>query len=105
MVIEWISRNVEPGIVRETYGQITLANRYDSAGIAMHHGNRATPVALTRNEPVAQAVVDRARARPGGFEAQCHVPFGTLHIETVQKARIGKPAGADIGVLADLEAP
>ena len=39
--------------------QVFLGDRHDPVALAVHHRDRAAPVPLARDEPVAQAVVDR----------------------------------------------
>ena len=52
-------------VVRQRHRQVLGRHRHDAAGLAMDDRDRAAPVALARDAPVAQAVVDLAlRHRP-----------------------------------------
>src|SRR5208282_220485 len=43
---------------RQHHGELIIWHRYDSVGLAIHHRNRTSPVALTRDQPVAHSVGD-----------------------------------------------
>ena len=45
--------------VRQLHRQLVLGHRHDPAALAVDDRDRAAPVALARDQPVAQAVVDR----------------------------------------------
>ena len=49
---------VEAHIVGKLHRQILLRHRHDAAGRAMDHRDRAAPIALPRDAPVAQAILD-----------------------------------------------
>ena len=49
-------------------GQLGLRHRHDPAGVAVDDGNRAAPVALAREAPVAEPEVDREAPAPFALE-------------------------------------
>ncbi len=54
MTIKRISRTVKLDIIRQLDRQISTRHRIDATAFAMDHRDWATPIALTRNTPVAQ---------------------------------------------------
>ena len=62
MAVERIAGPVEVDVVRQLHRQVVLRHRHDAAGLAMDDRDRAAPVALARDAPVAQAVIDLAGA-------------------------------------------
>jgi len=60
MAVERIARPLEVDVVRQRDGQIARRHRHDAAGLAVDDRDRAAPVALARDAPVAQAVIDLA---------------------------------------------
>src|SRR3954454_865286 len=58
MALERIAWPVEVDIIWQRYGQIALRHRHGAAALAVDHRDRAAPVALARNAPVAQAEID-----------------------------------------------
>ena len=57
MMVERIAGLVEGHIVGQRDRQVRLRHRHDAARLAMDDRDRAAPVALARNAPVAQPVV------------------------------------------------
>ena len=57
MAVQRVARNVEGDVIGQLDRQVFLFLGHHAAGVAMHHGNRAPPIALTRNPPVAQTVI------------------------------------------------
>src|SRR5262245_64593778 len=55
MAIERIAATVEAHILRELHRQVLLGHRHDAAFLAMNRRDRATPIALPRDAPIAQA--------------------------------------------------
>ena len=64
MALERVAGDVEGGVLGQLHRQILLRNRDHAAGIAVDDRDRAAPVALARDAPVAQARV--LRWRPAG---------------------------------------
>ena len=58
MVVERIAGLVEVDVVRQLHRQVLVRHRHDAAVLAMDHRDRAAPVALARDAPVAQAEID-----------------------------------------------
>ncbi len=93
MAFERIAGLVERRVVRQRHRQIFFRNRNDAAFFAMDDGDRAAPIALTRDAPVAQAKIDLARAlRPAGEllllePVRCFFEGG-LRGQPIEEARI-----------------
>ena len=49
-------------VLGQADGQVLFGNRHNAAGRAVNGGNRVAPVALARDQPVAQAELDLATA-------------------------------------------
>ena len=62
MPVERIARPVELDVVGQLHRQVLARHRHHAAGRAVDHRDRAAPVALARDAPVAQAVVHLALA-------------------------------------------
>src|SRR5438309_846195 len=62
VAVERIAGAVEVDVVGQLYRQVGLRHRHDPAGFAVDHRDRAAPVALARDAPVAQAEIDLAVA-------------------------------------------
>ncbi|MCY1221075.1 hypothetical protein D9M72_331190 [compost metagenome] len=108
VTVERIARLVEGDVRRQNDRQVGLRNRHDATIITMDDRNRAAPIALTRNAPVAQAEIDLAfgarrtgqlfflQLRSNGFER-------VFRRQAVEEARVDHHAVADIGLVADGE--
>ena len=84
-------------------------HRHHAAGLAMDDRDRAAPVALARNAPVAQAVIDlalRHRTVAAGLALQPLRHFFLRRVDrhAVEEARIDHAAVAVIGRVGDDEA-
>ena len=100
-----------PGTSKETSsgsttGRSSLGHRHDAAGVAVDDRDRAAPVALARDAPVAQAEIHLAlRHRPVaaglGFQAAGDLVLGGLDAHAVEEARVDHPAVAVIGGVGD----
>ena len=64
VAVERIARRVEADIFGQGDGQVGARHRNGAAIGAMDHRDRATPVALARNAPIAQPEVHLPRAAP-----------------------------------------
>ena len=90
-------------------GRSAVGHRHHAAGLAVDHRDRAAPVALARDAPVAQAEIHLPLRRPGGcratsrFEPPRHVLLRFLDRHAVEEARIDHPAVAFIGGVGDDE--
>ena len=69
----------------------------------MHDGDRAAPVALARDAPVAQAPGRAFTAEPAALQLLDHPPLGRLDVKAIEEARIVEGALAYIGLLGDGE--
>ena len=108
MAVERISGSVEIDVVRQHDGQVTRRHRHNAALVAMDDRDRTAPIALARNAPVAQAIIDltlRHGAVAGGRLLKPRGNFLLRFIDglAVEKARIDHAAVAVIGRLGDDE--
>ena len=94
---------VEGDVLGEGDRQLVFRHGHDAAGLAVDDRDRATPIALARDAPVAQAINGRAFALAGRLDAGHGLGLGGLDVHAVQELRIEDLAGADIGLLADRE--
>ena len=62
MPVERIAGLIEGDVLRQRDRQIGLRHRHRAAGFAMDDRDRAAPIALARNAPVAQPEIDLALA-------------------------------------------
>ena len=62
VAVERIARLVEGDVVGQQDRQVLVRHGHDAVVRAVDHGDRAAPVALARDAPVAQAIVDLALA-------------------------------------------
>ena len=60
VTVKRIAGDIKRHIVGQADGQVFLGLGHHAAGLAMDHRNRATPIALARNAPVAQTVIGDA---------------------------------------------
>src|SRR5258708_31312409 len=58
MMFERITGAVERDVFRQRHRQVRLGHRDDAAVLAMNNRDRAAPIPLPRNPPVAQAKID-----------------------------------------------
>ncbi len=108
MTIERIARPIEVDIFWQRHRQIGFRYRNDAAGFAVNDGNWATPVALARNAPVAQAEIDlprsdRAIAAGGPFK-QARDLLPRLHAgHAVEEAGLDHASLSLVGRISDHE--
>ena len=60
MAVERIARFVEGDVIGQLHRQVFHRHRHDAALLAMDDRDRAAPIALPRDAPVAQAEIDLA---------------------------------------------
>ncbi len=107
-MVERIAGLVERRVVGERDRQVLVRHRHDVACRAVDHRNRAAPVALARNAPVAQAEIhlplaDRFIAAPLAFQAFGDLFLRRLDRHAVEEARIDHAAFAVIRRVGDDE--
>ena len=68
VAVQRIARTVKRDIVGQLHRQVLFLLRHDPATVAVDHRNRAAPIALAAQAPVAQAVFDLAGAQFALFE-------------------------------------
>lgn len=108
MTVERIARAVEIDIVGQLHRQVRLRHRHHAASLAMDHRDRAAPVALARNAPIAQAEIHLALGHRPVADRLLLQQFGDfveslIRLHAVEKARIDHHAVIDIGFIDDLE--
>ncbi len=102
MMVQRVAGPVERHILRQRHRQILVRYRHDAACRAMDHRNRAAPVALPRDTPVAQAKIhlplaDGHVTSQLAFQPLRHFLFGVLDGHAVEEARIDHAAVACAG--------
>ena len=108
MMVERIAGPVERDVLGQGDRQILLRHRHDAACRAMDDRDRAAPIALPRNAPVAQAKIHLAlRDRPIAcalfLQPFRHLLFRLRDRHAVEEARIDHAAVAVIGDVGDHE--
>src|SRR6478752_5032559 len=108
MAIERIPRLVEGNVIGKRYREIFLRDRHHTAFGAMNDRNRAAPIALTRDAPVAQTIIHLAlcyRPIAAGFffEAFGYFFFRFFDAHAVEEARIDHTAVFEIRHVGDYE--
>ena len=103
-MLQGIARPAELDVLGQGHRQLLARHRHDAAGTAMDHRDRAAPVALPRDAPVAQPIRGLAAADAEPLEARDDALLGACHVEPVEEAGIDHPAVAQIRLVADREA-
>src|SRR3546814_18961393 len=94
MVRQGIAGAVEADILGQGDGQLRHRHRLPAAGGAVDDGDRTAPIALTRDTPVAQAVLDPAFAVPLGGPAVAPRPLGLGHPQAIEEVGLDERAVA-----------
>ena len=108
MPVERVAGHVEGGVVRQRDGQLVVGHGHDAAVLAVDDRDRAAPVALARDAPVAQAVVDlalgdRLARELLALQALGHLLERGAGVQAVQEARVDHHAVVGVGGVADGE--
>ena len=103
VAVEWIARRVEADIFGQGDGQVGARHRNGAAIGAMDHRDRATPVALARNAPIAQPEVHLPRAAPLLDKLRDDLLARRGGAQPVKIARIEHDAIARIGCVGDVK--
>ncbi len=108
MAVERIARLVEVDDRGQLHRQVLHRHRHDAAFLAVDDRDRASPIALARDAPVAQAKIhlalaDRPVAARLALEPARHLLLGLLDRHAVEEARIDHPPVAIIGGVGDDE--
>src|SRR5262245_32968232 len=101
MTIERIAWDVESHILRQGHRQIIFRHGDYATLLAMDNWDWATPIALARNTPVTQAIIDlplrdRSIAANFLFQALCNFLLRFLNAHSIEKTRIDHEAFAVI---------
>ena len=107
-MVERIAGPVERHVLRQGHRQILCRHRHDAAFPAMDDRDRAAPIALPRNAPIAQPEIDLALrygliARTFLFQPARHFFFGFCDRHAVEETRIDHAPVAVIGGVGDDE--
>ena len=108
MAVERVARRVEGHVVGQLDRQILFRNRHDAVDLAMDDRDRAAPVALARDAPVAQLEIDlplalRPVAERRRLQPARDLRLGPLDRHAVEETRVDHQAVAVIGDLVDRE--
>ena len=108
MAFKRVARLVERRVLGQRYRQVLFRNADDTAFLAMDDGDRAAPIALARDAPVAQPEIDLARSlRPVRklllLEKVGHFLERGLGRQSVEKAGIDHRAVVGIGFVLEIE--
>src|SRR5690348_10040852 len=100
--VERVPRLVESHVLRQRHRQIFFRYRYDATLLAVDYRDRAAPVALARNSPIAQTIVDLTlcdRPVAACFLLQTPGDFLLCFFDghSVEESRIDHPAFAVVG--------
>ena len=93
MAVERIAGLIEAHVLRQPDRQILGRDRHGAAGLAMDDRDRAAPIALARNAPVAQLVIDlplglRLALKRDLLEPARDLLLGLIDRQAVEEARI-----------------
>ena len=86
VMVERVAGLVEGDIFGQAHGKVRDGHRQGAAIRTMNDGDRAAPITLTRNAPVAQAVIDGAFAELEAFQFFNGGAFGGCYVEPVEEA-------------------
>ena len=108
MVVERVAGLVEGGVFRQLHREIRIGHRHDAAFLAMNHRDRATPITLARDAPIAQAEIhlalaDRHVAANFALQSLRHFLLGLRDRHPVEETRIDHVAVAVIGGIGNDE--
>ncbi len=108
MMVERVAGLVERDILRQHHRQILVGHRHHTACRAVDHRNRAAPVALPRDTPVAQAKIhlalaDRHVAPHLSLEPLRYFFFRLFDGHAIEEARIDHAAIAIVSDVGDDE--
>ncbi len=102
MAVERIAGFIESDILRQHDRELGGGHR--AAFLAMHDRDQTAPVALARNAPIPQPVIDLTLAFAALLQTVGNFVFCFLDRQPIEKRRIRNPSGADIGFIANVEA-
>ena len=77
-------------------------NRHDPAFPTMDDGDGATPIALARDAPVAQAIINDAFAASTFLQAADDLGLSGLDGQAIEKVRVYEHTAACIGFIGDV---
>ena len=103
VMVQRIARLVEGHILRQAHRQHLRRHRHDAADLAINHRDRAAPIALAREAPVAQAVIDRTLTMFRGLEFRDRQALGLVHRKPVEEAGIEDSTRTGIGLVVNAE--
>ena len=81
--------------IGSSHGQLVVGHRDDAVLLAVDHRDRRAPVALARDAPVLQPVLDRPLADAALLRERDHSPLRFLRRQVRELARVG---GAAVGI-------
>ena len=81
--VERISGCLKININRQNHRQVFFAHRHRTTTLTMNHGDRAAPISLPGDKPVAQSVIRGAFALIHVLQAIDDLTFGSVNMKTI----------------------
>ena len=103
VAIQRIAGRVEGHVLRQFDGQLIGRNADRTTGFAVDHRDGTSPVPLTADAPVAQAVEGRALALTGRLETCDGGGLGGFHLHPVHEVGVEQAAGPNVSFCFDAE--
>ena len=101
VTVERVARLVELDVVRKHDRQLIARNRNGAASIAVDDRDRRPPIALARNAPVAEAVLDGALAPTGRFGSPDSLGDRLIRRQTVEELGVHRNARGRLSFRSD----
>ena len=92
-----VGTRLKVGDVGQGQRQAALGQGLPAALLALDHGDRLAPVALTAEHPVAELVVDLIPALAVGFQPLDHLFLGVGDRQAVEEAGVDQRTGGHVG--------
>ena len=100
MAVERVAGDVEADVLGQYNRQLVVGHRHRAACVAVDDRDRRAPVTLTRNAPVAQAVLRLAVAPAFALRLGDDIGLSLIDRHAVQEMRVHDVAGAGVGDVA-----
>ena len=104
VMIERVARRIEDDVLGQYDGKLIVRHGNGPTVRAIDDGNRAAPIALAGNPPIAQAIGDGDLAGAARGHAVGDRPLGVVDGHAVEELGVDRPAVAQIGLVGYGEA-